>query len=805
MQSLKTLKAKAKFYISRVLIKPRDIGSDNITYNGFNGMLLRKNSRLLASQLKKLCIPVVGYINPKWDKRIWLIIRSFQAIHDKQGLVGTVKFLKTCSVVLQQSIGGHVEVDLTSLGPRISRSGDGFPRVLPSDWRDDIRSGKPEAIRMALTCFALYRELTIPAKPKYSTITDGPQFQQTFMDELEKFIPTFTGFFVKTKNMSLDKIKIFSIMKSSPLTKGDESSTSMEALFRTVCQWKSHYKDLLPILVEYINLTDGWFIKSRFWTIFKAIDPWCVNFNKGFPKLPLGKLGFKHEAAGKMRVFAMVDPITQWVLNPLHEFLFSVLAKHKMDGTFNQLSPLKEIPWGTVPIYSYDLSAATDRLPIELQKRLLSFLFSKRMADCWSQLLVGRSYWNRLNGENLVYGTGQPMGALSSWAMLAYTHHFLVQYSAFRCGLFPFNAYAVLGDDIIIWNSSVSKSYLKVMNDLGVKIGLAKSVISPSGGSLEFAKRTFYKGIDVSPIAFSEYRAATMSTSAAVEFCRKYRLTFSKLLQAFGWGWRVTSNVFTTDNLPKNSRILHLFNVFRYPRSAIDIVNRLLVDRLRRSVYGPVSYNWDTVLAQVDVASFLRFIIEDIEKTIVLANELYEEISDVRDKTHFSDPYQQEWQGVQVFSYDQAIEHWKICLRLLILDSNPDLLKRISEAPKLLTGYKAEFKMMEIYLMYMYVHQFATARKDINEIDDSIHPIPGFINISHDRLVQLIEPILKVKDDLAIARLMLHERKDEDREFKGISNKELTKISSLFSLSEKWVRPSGQPIRDKELKDTNHV
>lgn len=37
--------------------------------------------------------------------------------------------------------------------------------------------------------------------------------------------------------------------------------------------------------------------------------------------------------------------------------------------------------------------------------------------------------------EYIRYAVGQPMGALSSWAMLALTHHFIVQYAAYRTGI----------------------------------------------------------------------------------------------------------------------------------------------------------------------------------------------------------------------------------------------------------------------------------------------------------------------------------------------------------------------------------
>jgi hypothetical protein len=57
----------------------------------------------------------------------------------------------------------------------------------------------------------------------------------------------------------------------------------------------------------------------------------------------LGKLGLKVEPAGKVRVFAMVDPWTQWLLRPLHQRIFSVLRKIPQDGTFNQESPVRRL------------------------------------------------------------------------------------------------------------------------------------------------------------------------------------------------------------------------------------------------------------------------------------------------------------------------------------------------------------------------------------------------------------------------------------------------------------------------------
>jgi len=97
-------------------------------------------------------------------------------------------------------------------------------------------------------------------------------------------------------------------------------------------------------------------------------------------KVYLGRLALKEEAAGKVRIFAITDCITQSVNKPLHDSIFSFLRKLPMDGTFDQLAPCKRLVDfyrdGLIDeFYSYDLSAATDRLPIQIQSDILSVVF----------------------------------------------------------------------------------------------------------------------------------------------------------------------------------------------------------------------------------------------------------------------------------------------------------------------------------------------------------------------------------------------------------------------------------------------
>jgi len=169
-------------------------------------------------------------------------------------------------------------------------------------------------------------------------------------------------------------------------------------------------------------------------------------------------------------------------------------------------------------------------------------------------MLIGRHYdyaYKPQRGKTqfgtVVYGAGQPMGALSSWAMLALTHHAIVQMASFNSGITKpgewFADYAVLGDDIVIANRAVADEYLVVMRDLGVDIGLAKSLISHDGQTLEFAKRTLHRGNDVSAVPFSEYWIARQSIAPSLELVSKYSLTLIQYLDMFGFGYRAKGSL----------------------------------------------------------------------------------------------------------------------------------------------------------------------------------------------------------------------------------------------------------------------
>jgi hypothetical protein len=98
----------------------------------------------------------------------------------------------------------------------------------------------------------------------------------------------------------------------------------------------------------------------------------------------LGQLSTKVEPAGKLRVFAIVDGWTQSLLRPLHSSLFGVLKNIPNDGTHSHSEAFERAVQKAIKAncaYGYDLSAATDRLPIDLQVAILASLIGEKAAN----------------------------------------------------------------------------------------------------------------------------------------------------------------------------------------------------------------------------------------------------------------------------------------------------------------------------------------------------------------------------------------------------------------------------------------
>lgn len=100
------------------------------------------------------------------------------------------------------------------------------------------------------------------------------------------------------------------------------------------------------------------------------------------PMYPVGRFGFKEEGAGKVRVFAIPNALKQALLRPAHDWCMEVLSRIPMDGTFDQLKPLSRLR-KTCCLFSYDLSSATDRFPLNVQAVIISAIWNYEVAFAW--------------------------------------------------------------------------------------------------------------------------------------------------------------------------------------------------------------------------------------------------------------------------------------------------------------------------------------------------------------------------------------------------------------------------------------
>lgn len=387
-----------------------------------------------------------------------------------------------------------------------------LPKIIPAVLRHEIREGNLTLTMLTLSVVGIYRGLICLPKSKIESITDA------FTGEVEHFVglSTFAPHFVRQLRLGpLRRPSLWLSTSVGPhgLQGGFTAIRDAAALLHpsgaSILSFLRAY--CLDVYGRRVWL--GLVISMRFFSlVHKVLYPGWVPVSG--ESSWLSRLHRIEEAAGKLRVVAIVDYWTQALLRPLHKMLFAALREIPQDGTFDQegcvnrvkkaISVLRSAaPAGPpITVYSYDLSSATDRIPLHVYQVILQEVLGPSGATLWKHVLTARNWWDRdftwdpeegLKPEgpwiSRKYLVGQPMGAYSSWAMLAVAHHAIVQYCASLEGLEGwFERYAVVGDDIVIYDDVVAKRYLAVVTGLGISVSMEKSIVSENG-VFEFCKR----------------------------------------------------------------------------------------------------------------------------------------------------------------------------------------------------------------------------------------------------------------------------------------------------------------------------
>jgi hypothetical protein len=430
----------------------------------------------------------------------------------------TFLYLKECVRLTIRALGGQPETSWDNSIPRVKRDFSGLPTIIPLSLRLALRepAGNVNIVRVTLCVLSVFRVFKVPVKPS-----------------LESIISPFNGlartydYLVIRKALNKLNLKVkFSIFRgfisesAGPNSRFATWGSTLDAL--AFIEYPRQFLTFVRIAL----VTKSYWYLAVFITILLVYGPLYITLRTFGMMAPLrmGKLSTVYDQAGKARIVAITNWWIQLALKPLHDSIFNSLRKWSdIDGTFDQGAPLLRLYKDRDPRYKFscfDLSSATDRLPITLQVDILNALGVR--GDLWSELL--NFQWsisgdlfklsdkfkiNQLVGikSNILwkeafvkYAVGQPMGAYSSWGMLAVTHHVIVQIAAIRAGFSvnTFRQYCVLGDDIVINNDRVAVHYQELMHTLGVGINPSKSIISYD--VVEFAKRWLTPYGEISPL-----------------------------------------------------------------------------------------------------------------------------------------------------------------------------------------------------------------------------------------------------------------------------------------------------------------
>lgn len=386
-------------------------------------------------------------------------------------------------------------VNLTSLGQKVEA------RVLGGVWFKIGPNGFPKALprlyKLVVDCPLAANTLagfvrTLRVKPNYSvaTITDSCT---SVIHEGD--MGCFKAFLKKQPQVTvIPHCHWHASVKAGPNGPGAILTSAPDAL--AIANDRQH-------LVRYITSCLSVGMVELAWNftflVNDAKSSWTKTGNKS-----MAKLAFLADKAGKTRIVYILNWWDQELLLPLHNAMMKWLSSQPQDGTFCQEKVADKVKAWTkegIPLWSYDLTAATDRWPVCHQYTVVRALFGKAWAGVWFNSLT-TVLPDTPNGK-VAYQAGQPMGAYASWAALSVTHHLTVRFLASQIGVEP--RYVILGDDIVIADGSLAKAYEKYLVDLGVTISQAKSVVPEKSvtkdSAAEFAKKLFRSGSNISPLS----------------------------------------------------------------------------------------------------------------------------------------------------------------------------------------------------------------------------------------------------------------------------------------------------------------
>lgn len=335
-----------------------------------------------------------------------------------------------------------------------------------------INAKRPSVLRRLSALFRIYTCVYLPDVSKAqldkakSAIGDGAKVTPKWREnnpnviQMRKNLNLFPGT-VKVPRPDLGRLKANS------------------SYYRTMRSGNSPWSKAVGSLLSSVYIPDS----------LKDHNP-CEEFrealeNAGADAVTPGRIAFLQEGGAKARVVATPNVWLQWLFEPLHKALDTLIRRLPHSAVHDQTRGgwfLQENIGK--PMWCFDLSSATDRFPRSLQIQVLGWLGLEHYGNALEE--VSTSPWKFQEGT-ISYGAGQPMGLYGSFPLFHLTHYTLLETAAVMAGYKPGapRPFMVLGDDVIITDQHVAEIYRRELDRWDVPVSPTKSIASSDVG--EFA------------------------------------------------------------------------------------------------------------------------------------------------------------------------------------------------------------------------------------------------------------------------------------------------------------------------------
>ncbi|AMQ67416.1 RNA-dependent RNA polymerase [Cronartium ribicola mitovirus 3] len=453
---------------------------------------MNMNQNKAYSALVQAIFTFLIYYSPGFESdKIVIILSDFKRHCDQRGIKAGISWIKDLRLCFTKYQAGDSKPKVN-----IKCHPNGCPRLIWDNYKDVLND--PKGIGIIITLLSISRPFEGIFEPSLSDITDTPKTDLGIIKDLEEFLPAFFEEVVHVRKESgqLKRPKWSSWLNNIKIAPNGVSINSSYA------DLDLHNEEIIRDLFElggdcfekeYSSIKDYWKDPEGQKEITKNYP--IVNTYKS---KYLGRLAVIPSPEGKSRVIAIGDYWSQNVLFPLHNKIFGLLKRIPQDLTFAQEQGLSKIKKDRDHSYwSLDLKSATDRFPIELQRRIISYIYGESYSISWRNLM-SRPFYQTISGKSEVtYGAGQPIGIYSSWSVFTLCHHFVLYCAQRRSIALKKGRYVILGDDIVISDDNLAIEYKKLINLLGVEISEHKT--HKSKHSYEIAKRWITEKGEQSP------------------------------------------------------------------------------------------------------------------------------------------------------------------------------------------------------------------------------------------------------------------------------------------------------------------